>query len=190
MKKAVTLCAMLAAAPAGAFEIDYPALFEAFADQVREVSEDERVLELPGPVTVIAREMKNGAVNFMGFDQSGLGPAGCGFDTLVNAMAFAEQCGGTLSESEVARLSELAQQAAGFVAENGMFEGGKAAAELMAEAMAGARPMPCPAEGNKSAEYVGQLKDMLKPEGTELFERMLSKPRLPVCLAQTYSAAE
>lgn len=190
MRKAAVLCAMLAAAPAGAFEIDYPALFETFADKVREVSEDERVLELPGPVTVIAREMKDGAMTFMGFDQSGLGPVGCGFDTLVNAMAFAKQCGGTLSEAEMAKLSGLAEQAAGFVAENGVIGGGKAMAQLMAEAMAGARPMPCPADDNKSAEYVGQLKEMLQPEGHAFFERMLSKPRLPVCLAQTYPGGE
>lgn len=189
MRKTAFACAMLAAGaagPAGAFEIDYPGLFEAFADKVRVVSESERVLELPGPVTVIARELEGGVTRFMGFDQSGLGPAGCGFDTLVNAVAFARQCGGTLSATEMERLGAMAEKAAGFVAENGVIGGGAAMGALLAEALADASPMPCPAEGNKSAAYAEQLKSMLEPDGRAYFDRMLSQPRLPVCLARTY----
>jgi hypothetical protein len=172
--------------PAAAVEVDYPGLFEQYADKVRAISQDERVLELPGQVMVIARTLADGAVNFTGFDQSGFGPAGCAFDTLVNALAFSRSCEGVLNADEIATLNGLAEKAAGFVAENGFPAAGDNVQSVLEAAIDMASPAPCPAEDNKSAGYVEQLRALTAPEGQSALERMLSQPRLPVCAEKTY----
>ena len=178
------------AAPAGAFEIDYPALFERFGDQVREVTESQRVLDLPGPVTVIAQAMQNGATKFTALDLSGYGPAGCGFDTVVNALAFGQACEGVLSPAQMDRLRGMAGKAAAFMSENGMAEGAAAASAILEAALAAASPLPCPGEGDAGADYADQIRGLASDAGAEALTQMLSRPRLPVCLAQVVPPAE
>lgn len=183
---AAVLAAGIGITPAAAVDLDYPGLFKQYAGKVREISQDERVLEMRGQVMVIARTMADGAVSFTGFDQSGFGPAGCAFDTLVNALAFARSCEGVLGPDEIGTLSALADKAAGFVAENGYPQAGGDVKALLDGAIAAATPAPCPAEDNKSAGYVEQLKAMASPKGQGVLERMLSLPRLPVCTEKVY----
>ena len=178
------------AVPAAAFEIDYPAIFETFAGEVREVSGTERVLDLPGPVKLIARRQENGATEYSPLDLSGLGPAGCGFEALVNAIAFGRHCTGVLSEDEMATLAALAERAAGFVSANVLVGASADPDAVLAEALAGASPLPCPGADNTGAGYVEQVRSFAAPAGVAALERMLSQPRLPVCAARIVASGD
>jgi hypothetical protein len=183
--RSLALVLALLATPVAAQElgqVDYPALFAAHADRVRQATPGQYVLELPGPVIVTRYE--GAPPRYKAQDQSGHGALLCQYDALLESVVITQLCPDLIDPPKAQALSAALVELAVVIGANSLpvLNETQAQAALQSALIAQQKRFGgqvCP-QRDQARALVATLETRAKPHVLRRLKRGLARPRLPV----------